>query len=98
MVKHIVCWKLKQELTEREKATSSQKIREMLEALPGQIDGIVSMEVGRGFNGGQFDLCLYAEFTSREALAAYDVHPKHQKVREYVRTVVEDRAVIDYEV
>lgn len=98
MVKHIVFWKLKEEANGNNKATNASLIKEKLEALSGQIDGLINIEVGINFLSGNYDVALYSELESREALDTYQNHPKHQAVLPFVREVVEDRKAVDYEI
>lgn len=99
MVKHIVMWKLKDEAHGNNKATNAQIIKEKLEALNGKIDGLLKAEVGVDFlGGGNFDVVLYSEVASREALDAYQQHPLHQAVLPFIREAVSDRKAVDFEV
>ena len=98
MVKHIVFWKLKEQADGRSKAENAQLIKDKLEALKGQIDGLVNIEVGINFVEGNYDVALYSEVVSREALDIYQNHPKHQAILPFVRSVVEDRKAVDYKV
>jgi hypothetical protein len=98
MVKHIVFWKLKEEANGNNKATNASLIKEKLEALSGQIEGLINIEVGINFLSGNYDVALYSELESREALDTYQNHPKHQAVLPFVREVVEDRKAVDYEI
>ncbi len=41
---------------------------------------------------------LYSEFASMDALKAYDCHPEHLKMREFIHKVITERVVADYEV
>lgn len=92
MVTHIVMWKL----TDREAlATNSALIKEKLEALVGVVPGLVNAEVGIGFDG--FDLALSCTLESREALAVYQDHPEHVKVKELIGSIACERAFCDYE-
>jgi hypothetical protein len=43
-------------------------------------------------------MALCTAFESWEDLQRYQEHPRHRKVVEFVRGVVSDRAVVDYEV
>ena len=95
MLKHVVCWKFKEE----NKKESMQKVREMLLALPAKIPFIRSLDVGVNVNtsdAATFDMALVTEFDSQEDLNAYQVHPDHQAVAKFVATVCTDRSVIDY--
>ncbi len=92
MLKHVVTWKMKEE----GKAENMQKIKEMLEALPPRISQIKSLAVGVNENGGEYDIILITDFENIDDLKIYDAHPEHQKVREFVRSVVETRIAVDY--
>lgn len=99
MVKHIVMWKLKDEAHGNNKAENAKLIKEKLEALSGKIDGLLAVEVGIDFLGGNnFDVVLYSEVTSREALDFYQNHPLHQAILPFIREAVSDRKAVDFEV
>lgn len=101
MVKHIVMWKIKESQTYGTKEEVMQQMKEALEGLKGQIEGVVELEVGINFNPSEaaHDIILNSVFTSKEALAAYQVHPKHVAVGEnLVRKITTQRVVVDYEV
>jgi len=98
MVKHIVMWKLKEEAMNQKKADNAKIIKEKLEALPAVIDGILEMQVGINENGGEYDAVLISKFPSYEALKAYDAHPAHQAVREFIGAVSCGRAAVDFTV
>jgi hypothetical protein len=87
-------WKLKEE----NKAENAMEMKNRLNALKDQIDEIIAIESGINFNTGDaaFDIAIYSEFKSEKDLAAYQVHPAHQEVVKYVRSVTENRAVVDY--
>lgn len=99
MVKHIVLWKLKEEAHGNDKVTNAKLIKEKLEDLSGKIEGLLKIEVGIDFLGGNnFDVALYSELASREALDAYQAHPLHQAVLPFVKEAVIDRKAVDYEI
>lgn len=98
MVKHIVFWKLKDQAEGKTKAENAQLIKEKLEALDGQIDGLISIEVGINFVEGNFDIALYSELATKETLDVYQNHPKHQALLPFIRSVIEDRKAVDYEI
>lgn len=98
MIKHIVMWKLKDEAHGNDKATNAGLVKEKLEALSGKIDGLLKIEVGIDFlGGGNFDVVLYSELSSKEALDNYQNHPLHQAVLPFIREAVMDRKAVDYE-
>ena len=92
MVRHIVCWKLKDE----NKDTNALLIKEKLENLVGKIEEIKELRVGINENGGEYGVILETTFESMDALKTYDGHPLHQEVRNFVRSVVESRIAVDY--
>lgn len=99
MVKHIVFWKLKEEAHGNSKETNAKLIKEKLENLKGKIDNLINIEVGIDFLGnGNFDVALYSELTSREALDTYQNHPLHQALLPFIREAVVDRKAVDYEI
>jgi len=92
MVTHVVFWKLKEE----NKGENALQIKQRIESLVGVIPGLISAQVGMNINGGEYDLALVSTLASKDALEAYDAHPAHQAVRQFVRSVVDGRAAIDY--
>lgn len=100
MIKHIVMWRLKDHAEGNDKTANAQLIKSKLEALRGQIEGALAIEVGIDFSAtdASADVVLYSEFTDRAALAAYQAHPLHQAVVAFIKEVVNTRHLVDYEV
>ncbi len=100
MVKHIILWQLKDELTGEEKETVKLGIKEGLEGLQGVIDGLVEIKVyTNGLPSSNADVMLDSTFTSEEALKAYAIHKEHVKVAdEKVRPYTKTRSCLDFEV
>ena len=100
MIKHIVFWKLKEQANGLNKAENAAAIKENLEALNGQIKGLIHLEVGLDFLGSaeSADLVLYSEFESKEALEFYASHPLHKAVMPFIAESRSERRVVDYEV
>ena len=96
MVKHIVLWKLK-ESQSRNAAGVAASLRSRFKSLLGVVDGLTAIEVGVNYKDGDYDLCLSADFNSKEAEAAYQQHPEHLKIKELVHNVVCARTAFDYE-
>lgn len=67
MVRHIVLWNLKETAEGKTKAENAAIIKERLEALAGQIDGLLKAEVTVNYNPKGMDLCLYSEFADKAA-------------------------------
>ena len=99
MIKHIVFWKLKDLAHGNDKATNARIIKERVDALRVCIPGATALEIGADFSQGanSSDLVLYSEFVDRAALAAYQLHPEHQTLAEFVVNVQCERRVVDYE-
>jgi hypothetical protein len=96
MIKHIVMWKFKDEVAEADK----QEMKRQLESLKGVVPTLIDIEIGMDLVGkdASKDMVLYSEFASMEDLAAYAGHPEHLKVVEFVKPLVCERAVVDYEI
>lgn len=99
MVKHIVMWKVAEHAEHGSKEEVMTKVKERLEGLKGQIEGLLEIEVGLNFNTSEmsYDVVLYSTFEDKEALDFYQAHPKHLEVaNDLVRQVAISRAVVDY--
>ncbi|MBR5613774.1 MAG: Dabb family protein [Clostridia bacterium] len=98
MVKHIIIWNFKEELSADERAAAAEKIKSGLEGLMGQIDGLTEIKVFTNpFESSNGDLMLDSTFTSEDALKGYQVNPKHIEVATFVRSVVGSRKCFDFE-
>ena len=99
MVKHVILWKLKEELTDTEKEEVKKGIKEGLEGLAGNIPGL---EVKVNINGlptSTVDVMLDTTFTDADALKAYSTNPLHVAVADgKVRPYTAVRSCLDYEV
>jgi len=83
---------------ESTKEDVSAKVKKMLEELPKQISELNRMEVGLNVNTkpSDFDLVLTSDFDDENGLNAYREHPEHQKVLDYLQSVMEKATVVDY--
>lgn len=95
MIKHIVSWKINDDL---EKQAESKKIKEKLEDLKGKIEKIKFLEVGIDFSQTEMsaDLVLVSEFENIENLEVYQNHPEHQKVVQFIKERTNSRTLVDY--
>ncbi len=100
MVKHIILWQLKDELSDQEKAEVKRGIKEGLEALSGVIPGLTEISVRtEGLSSSNADVMLDSSFEDEEALKGYSVHPEHVKVADgKVRPYTKNRVCMDYEI
>ena len=96
MVEHLVLFKLKPDAT-------AQQVSDMLaalERLAQQIDTVRELSCGHNFSdrGNGHQVGLLVRFADRAGLAAYLPHPAHQAcVAEYVKPILDDVTVVDYE-
>lgn len=99
MVKHIVLWKLKEELSTEEKVRVKRELKEALESLKNRIKEIVEIKVNvEGLEGSTVDVLLESTFENETALKAYAVHPDHVAVgMEKIKPFMAERICYDYE-
>ena len=98
MVKHIVLFKLKNEVPVAEKQAVALKFKTAIEALPAVIPFIGKVEVGVNINPDeQWNIALYSEFKTLDEVKAYAVHPAHVAAAKLLADVKESRACVDYE-
>ncbi len=97
MVKHMIIWKFKDELENKEAV--ALRIKEALEGLVGKIDGLKSMNIiTEALPSSSGDIMMDSEFDSNEALEFYQKHPLHQQIANgIVRPAVSIRLSYDYE-
>lgn len=100
MIKHIVFWKLRDDIKGAERDELLKKIKSGFEALQGKIPGLLKIEIGINFATGPdgADFSLYSEFDSRASLDGYATHPEHDKLVQIVKPVRIERRVSDYEI
>ena len=101
MVKHIILWRLREDLAPEEKQHVKQDIKAGLEGLAGRIPGLLSISVnvdGR-LDSSNADIMLDSTFTDEASLKAYAVHPEHVAVADgKVRPYTSLRTCLDFEV
>ena len=101
MVKHIILWRLREDLAPEEKQHVKQDIKAGLEGLAGRIPGLLSIRVnvdGR-LDSSNADIMLDSTFTDEASLKAYAVHPEHVAVADgKVRPYTSLRTCLDFEV
>lgn len=98
MVKHIVLFKLKDEVSADEKLAAMNNFKAAIEALSAKIPVIRKIEVGLNMNPGEtWNIALYSEFDTLDDVKSYAVHPDHVAAGKLLATVKESRACVDYE-
>lgn len=100
MVKHVILWKLREDIPAAELAAVKRGIKEGLEGLVGQVPGLVEVHVHtEGLPTSNVDVMLDSTLESFEALKGYAVHPAHVAVADgKVRPYTCQRSCLDFEV
>lgn len=93
MITHIVLFKLKDRTSAR-----IEEARNVLLAMDGKIPQLRHLEVGIDVvrSPRSHDLALITRFDSLEDLTAYQAHPVHQGVVQYIRSAAESSVTVDY--
>lgn len=100
MIKHIVMWQFADEAAGADKTANLAEAQRRLAALDGLVPGLRTLEPVIPVDGFEhsYDLVLYSEFDSVEALQAYATHPDHVAVAQFITEVRTERICVDYEV
>mgnify|MGYP000848751811 FL=1 len=99
MVKHIILWKLKEELTSPQKKQIKAEAKQALEGLNGVVPGLISLTLHTGgLPSSNADMMLESVFENEEALKGYQSHPAHLNAANgYVRPYTAQRLCLDFE-
>ncbi len=96
MVRHIIIWDFKDDLSLEQRAEFSQKIKNGLEGLVGVIEGLRTVMVYTDIlSTSTGDIMLDSVFDDEAALAYYAEHPAHVAVKEIVHAAVKSRKCVD---
>jgi hypothetical protein len=100
MIKHIVLWTLNNRDDQHSREETAAAIKQKIDGMRGRIPGLLHIEGGIDFtrSADSWDIALYAELESREALARYHVHPVHEEFKSFIGSRRNQRSLIDYEV
>ena len=100
MVKHVILWQLKDELTAEEKTIIKKEMKESLEALVGKIPGLTEMKIQtESLASSNAEVMLDSTFEDEAALKVYATHPEHVAVADgKVRPYTKARFCLDFEV
>ena len=100
MIKHVLLFKVKEQVDGRNKAEAIAEAKRLLEGMNGKIPGLIKIEIGVDYSEtpDSADMVLYSEFESREALKVYATHPVHTAVLPFVKSIYTERRLVDYEI
>lgn len=99
MIKHVILWQLKDELTDDQKAAVKAEIKERLEALEGQIPGLLYVKVAIDpMPSSNTDVYLDSAVEDAATLDVYQNHPAHVAVKnDLIMPNAKTRLCMDYE-
>lgn len=96
MVRHIVSWNFKPEVSEEQRKEAAQTIKTRMDALPALIPCLEKMEFFIAPKGlSNCDLAMYTEIDCPENLTVYRDHPEHQSVVQIIRQYCCERRCTD---
>ncbi len=100
MVKHVILWQFKDELSEERRKELKAEIKNGLENLQGVVPGLIEIKVQtEGLETSNAEFMLDSSFESPEALKGYSIHPAHVAVADtFVRPNTKTRLCLDFEV
>ncbi|HBV98076.1 MAG: stress responsive protein [Peptococcaceae bacterium BICA1-7] len=92
MLTHIVLFKLSDR-------SNVQKAKETLLSMNGKIPQLRHLEVGVDILQSErsYDLALITKFDSMDDMKAYQVHPVHKAVSDYMTSIREYAITVDFE-
>ena len=98
MIRHVVLFKFRKRGDDDALERTRKEVKNRLEALPGKIEEIRSMEVGVNVvkSDRAYDLALISTFDNLDDLETYRVHPAHQEVVSFIGGVREQSAAVDF--
>lgn len=96
MIKHVVCFKLKDNSTE-----ACIETKNILMSMEGRVDVIRGIEVGIDFlhSGRSHDIILAVTLDDKDALDAYQNDPYHcEVVKTHMHSVMSSSVSVDYNI
>ena len=98
MVRHIVSWNFKPELTPEERQAARVVLVSRLTALKELVPVALEVQVScPPLDSSSCDLVLYSEVAQASDLPLYQNHPEHQAVLPLIRQYLCDRRCCDIE-
>ena len=94
MIKHIVCFKLKE-------GESVDKAIDVLKSMEGKVQSALKIEVGKDFlhQARSYDIILQVTINSREDLDVYQKDEYHcSVVKKHMHAVVQSSVAVDYDI
>ncbi len=100
MVKHVILWKLDDNLSDAQKEQVKINAKRELEGLVGKVSGLLSMKIEIGaLESSNADMMLDSTLESVDALNVYRDHPEHVRVaNDFVRPYTVQRLCLDFNI
>ncbi len=98
MATHVVMWNFKPEIAAEEKPQLLETMKKRLEALVGQVPGLVKVQfITQPLPGTTHEMALVTEHCTPEDIAVYASHPAHVAVADTcVRPYTCDRVCLNF--
>lgn len=98
MVRHIVLFKLRDDVPAKEKLHVMKAFKAAIEALPSKIACIREIEVGLNMDPNEkWHIALNSVFDNMDDVNFYSVHPDHVAAGKLLADTKESRACVNYE-
>jgi len=99
MIRHVVMWKLRGD-SPTEIDAARRLVKTSVEAMRGEIPGMLSIEVGLDASGVDYacDAVFVADFESQSTLDSYATHPAHLRMKAELGDIRVARFQVDYEI
>ena len=100
MVKHLVMWRLRQDLSAPAAVVEREHLLRVVAAMRTGIEGLRTLELGfhSGTDADPADLALCAVFENWDALRRYEHHPLHRALKDVLGPIRIEKRVVDYEI
>jgi len=100
MVKHVILWRLKEELSDQDRAKIKADMKAELEGLKGKVPGLIDIVIQtEPLASANAEVMLDSTLEDEAALKGYAVHPEHVRVANtFVRPYTQVRMCMDYEI
>jgi len=99
MIRHIVLFQFRVELSETVKREARERFRKKILALPEKLSLIKEIEVGFNCNPDEkWDICLNGLFETMNDVKSYAIFPEHVAAGTELKQFLSGRSCVDYEV
>jgi hypothetical protein len=98
MIRHIVMFKMKEELSGESKEQAIGRLKGAIDGMGEHVPQVQFLQTGININPRPqaFDLVLVSDFATEGDLDLYRDHPQHQLVMDIIKDVVDRVHVVDY--